>query len=63
MTININDTILITENISMRILSYEYTKVLNGVTIQMKIFIKTPRKRIFSRNKKDYNKIYEGGTR
>ena len=39
------------------------TIVVNGVTLRLQIFVVIPRKRIFDRNKKDYNKIYEGVTR
>ncbi len=39
------------------------TVVVNGVVLQLKIFRVVPRKRIFVRDKKIYNKIYEGGTR
>jgi len=41
----------------------QQTVVVNGVTLLLMIFTVTPRKRIFDRNKENYNKKYEGVTR
>ena len=57
------DSVSVTENLSISLLSEKYTAVVNSVVLQLKIFKVTPRKRLFSRDKKIYNKIYEGGTR